>query len=291
MQPSPKTAVHETAANSKQKIELKKEGVLSIGGIQEQKMKCNIKGKTKSHNTDDPRLREIVENLESLKIGVDEPFRFHCTMCGKCCTNREDILLTPKDLFYISKELKKTPEDVVKEFCETYIGSASRFPIVRLYPTGYDKHCPLLNGNKCSVHAVKPVVCAMFPIGRVLQGSADGPKPEEITSDSVQYIFVKPGCGDDSETHTVREWFGEFGIPMEDEFFVNWQRTLNAVSSAIRRFEKGFSPETMNAIWNVVFGLTYLNYDTDQDFAEQFSDNAAKIMKLISMAEGRKSES
>ena len=145
--------------------------------------------------------------------------------------------------------------------------------------------------RKCSVHAVKPVVCAMFPIGRVLQGSADGPKPEEITSDSVQYIFVKPGCGDESETHTVREWFGEFGIPMEDEFFVKWQRTLSAVSSAIRRFEKGFNPETMNAIWNVVFGLTYLNYDTDQDFAEQFSDNAAKIMKLISMAEGRKSES
>lgn len=103
--------------------------MLSIGGIQEQKMKCNIKEKNKSHNTDDPRLREIVENLESLKIGVDEPFRFHCTMCGKCCTNREDILLTPKDLFYISKELKKTPEDVVKEFCETYIGSASRFPL------------------------------------------------------------------------------------------------------------------------------------------------------------------
>ena len=209
----------------------------------------------------------------------------------KCCTNREDILLTPKDLFYISKELKKTPEDVVKEFCETYIGSASRFPIVRLYPTGYDKHCPLLNGNKCSVHAVKPVVCAMFPIGRVLQGSADGPKPEEITSDSVQYIFVKPGCGDDSETHTVREWFGEFGIPMEDEFFVNWQRTLSAASSAIRRFEKDFSPETMNAIWSVVFGLTYLNYDTEQDFTEQFSDNAAKVMKLISMAEGTKGES
>ena len=34
VQPSPKTAVHETVANRKQKIELKKEGVLSIGGIQ-----------------------------------------------------------------------------------------------------------------------------------------------------------------------------------------------------------------------------------------------------------------
>ena len=64
-----------------------------------------------------------------------------------------------------------------------------------------------------------------------------------------------------------------------------------SLSSAIRRFEKGLSPETMNTIWNVVFGLTYLNYDTEQDFTEQFSDNAAKVMKLISMAEGTKGES
>lgn len=33
----------------------------------------------------DKRLKEIVDNFDSMKIGVDEPFRFHCTMCGKCC--------------------------------------------------------------------------------------------------------------------------------------------------------------------------------------------------------------
>ena len=48
----------------------------------------------------DNRLKEIVDNFDSLKIGVDEPFRFHCTMCGKCCINREDILLTPRDMHY-----------------------------------------------------------------------------------------------------------------------------------------------------------------------------------------------
>lgn len=47
----------------------------------------------------DKRLKEIVDNFDSMKIGVDEPFRFHCTMCGKCCINREDILLTPRDIW------------------------------------------------------------------------------------------------------------------------------------------------------------------------------------------------
>ena len=28
----------------------------------------------------DKRLKEIVDNFDSMKIGVDEPFRFHCTI-------------------------------------------------------------------------------------------------------------------------------------------------------------------------------------------------------------------
>lgn len=60
----------------------------------------------------DNRLKEIVDNFDSLKIGVDEPFRFHCTMCGKCCINREDILLTPRDIYCMAKELQISPEEL-----------------------------------------------------------------------------------------------------------------------------------------------------------------------------------
>lgn len=54
----------------------------------------------------DNRLKEIIDNYDSLKIGIDEPFQFNCIQCGKCCINREDILLTPRDLYNLGKELK-----------------------------------------------------------------------------------------------------------------------------------------------------------------------------------------
>ena len=142
-----------------------------------------------------------------------------------------------------------------------------------------------MKDNLCSVHSVKPVVCAMFPIGRVLSASGDEMKAEDITPDTVQYIFVKPGCGDGSETHTVREWFGEFGIPMEDEFFVSWQRTLNAVSAAIRRLESKMDSELMKTVWNVVFVMIYLNYDPEQDFFDQFSANSKRITEHMKKVE------
>lgn len=46
----------------------------------------------------DNRLKNIVENYDSMRIGMDDTFRFHCTMCGKCCIEREDILLNPYEI-------------------------------------------------------------------------------------------------------------------------------------------------------------------------------------------------
>lgn len=112
------------------------------------------------------RMEKIKQDFENRQLDVDEPFHFHCTICGKCCINREDILLTPRDLFNLARELHLTPRDVFDRYCECYIGEYSRLPVVRLKPQGSVKRCPLLKDRKCSVHGAKPAVCALFPIGR-----------------------------------------------------------------------------------------------------------------------------
>ena len=56
----------------------------------------------------DNRLKYIMENYDDMTIGIDDAFQFGCKQCGKCCINREDILLNPKDLYNIAKELGLT---------------------------------------------------------------------------------------------------------------------------------------------------------------------------------------
>lgn len=119
-------------------------------------------------------IKELKEQLGYEEIGLDDIFVFHCTQCGKCCIHREDILLSPKDLFHIAKKLKITPEVALAQYCETYLGRNSHIPVVRLKPQGSVKRCPLLKNQKCLVHDVKPAVCAMFPIGRYLALPSDG---------------------------------------------------------------------------------------------------------------------
>lgn len=234
----------------------------------------------------DERLKEIADNLDKLQIGVDEPFRFHCTMCGKCCFHREDILLNPQDAYNISRELGLTVQEMIGQYCESYIGGDSRMPIVRLKPRGSVQRCPLLKNHKCSVHKAKPAVCAMFPIGRCLKLDETGKK--DITTDDIQYIFQDPGCGDTGETHTVREWLGSFGMSVEDGFFVEWQRTVIELCTIFRRVEKMLSPDTMMMVWQSAYVGLYLHYDMAEEFMPQFQENAKKVLDTMHTAfEGR----
>ena len=231
----------------------------------------------------DKRLQEIIDNFDRLKIGVDDKFHFHCTMCGKCCINREDILLNPKDLYNISKELGLKPIDTIKQYCETYIGNDSRFPIVRLKPKGSIKRCPFLKNRKCSVHKAKPTVCAMFPIGRVVSYAEDKKNALNLPMAEVNYIFMNPGCGDDSETHTVREWLSDFDIPSEDEYFMKWQSHLAEFSEFIRGLEKKKkqAQNSLGTVWNIIFVCAYCNYEIEKEFMPQFDRNMEDLQKIL----------
>ena len=64
----------------------------------------------------DERLKYITDNFDNLHIGLDDTFRFHCDQCGKCCIDREDILLNPKDVFNIYSKSRLYAEDFSTEF-------------------------------------------------------------------------------------------------------------------------------------------------------------------------------
>lgn len=184
--------------------------------------------------------QELIEHYEEMKIGADEPFKFHCTQCGKCCLHRDDILLNAKDLFQIARKFQVKPRQVLEQYCETYIGYDSRLPIVRVRSRGSIKRCLFLKDRKCSIHDVKPAVCAMFPIGRAFKLESDTDLSETATMPETAYLFNNPQCGDDAEVHTVREWFDRFHIPLEDSFFLNWSKTTLLLSKYIRSIEKKF---------------------------------------------------
>ncbi|MCB5873878.1 YkgJ family cysteine cluster protein [Blautia producta] len=222
-----------------------------------------------------------IENYLKMKIGIDEPFKFHCTQCGECCFNRdkEVILLSANDIFRIAKSLKLTPGETVKRYGFVYIGADSRLPIVILKTIDPMGQCVLLKENKCAVHDNKPVICAMFPIGRMLKINPE--ESEDTKQYKIEYLYVNPECGDDADTHTVSEWLYQFGISLEDKFFAAWSLALSKLSPVLQKAEEHFTEKTMQELWDTTLGLLYLNYDISQDFDSQFGANVEKLMELV----------
>ena len=224
---------------------------------------------------------ETFRDLESMTIGLDDTFKFHCDQCGKCCTHREDIILSPMDIFKMAKELKMTPVEFYHEYCVFNIGEHTRMPIVRLASEGKDTHCVLLKNHRCSVHKVKPAVCAMFPLGRFMSFEKEDYNAESIDTSKVKYLLQPPECGDESETHTVREWLSGFDIKLEDEAFVQWQKAISRFSNKFKELEKKQDMLSMMEIWFVVRVSLYLQYDTSKEFLPQFNYNVENLLKLL----------
>lgn len=43
----------------------------------------------------------------------------------------------------------------------------------------------------------------------------------------------------------------------------------------------------MNLIWDLIYGVLYLNYDMEKEFESQFQDNSRKLMEVIRKLPGQ----
>jgi Fe-S-cluster containining protein len=93
-----------------------------------------------------------------------------CKGCGRCCREERNIGLFPSDIFRISKHLGLT----LAEFNERYLDGIASIGQVRdehgdvvmesrAFRLKLEGGCPFLEGDKCGIHEVKPVICRAYP--------------------------------------------------------------------------------------------------------------------------------
>lgn len=227
----------------------------------------------------DQRLKEILDNLDKTRIGLDDILPFSCNQCGKCCIDRKDLLLNPRDLYRMAKELDISIKEWIDLYGECFLGDDSRIPILRIRSKGSIKKCPLMKNHSCMVHKAKPTVCALFPLGRGIayQKKSDG----RLSTDNPElfYIYMNPGCGEQAGTMTVAEWLQKFDIPLRDEYFFQWSKLLNDLSLFLCKLEKSMDGDAMQLVWNMVFSILYTEYDTSKDFMIQYEENVETLRR------------
>ena len=227
------------------------------------------------------RTKEFEQQL----MGLDSQFSFKCRKCGKCCTHQDTILFNSRDIFNIARKLQITTKEVIDKYAETYIGSASKIPVIHMVPRGKNEACPFLLEGRCSIHDCKPTVCALYPLGRVvINKTALEGKSEDNNSElefEVKYMLTDITCGSRKRVNTVWEWLARFGIPEQDEFFLLWSKVTIMLHGMISKLEeKHASDVALNLFWNAIYMALYVHYDTSKDFLPQFQQASETLMEL-----------
>ena len=103
---------------------------------------------------------------------MGEEKTFECARCGRCC-NQRLILLNTEDVFRMAEHLKMS----VAYFMEKYgvvFAKVGDNKTPRLYLQVRGEKCPFFaEGEGCTVHAVKPLMCRLFPVLKPGQTAGD----------------------------------------------------------------------------------------------------------------------
>ncbi|NTU44985.1 MAG: YkgJ family cysteine cluster protein [Chlorobiaceae bacterium] len=94
--------------------------------------------------------------IRRTSLDRDHPFSFACRCCGQCCRTKK-IQVNPYETARLARNLGiSTTKFIARYTLEN--GSCVRFDD--------NNTCPFLGTEGCTVHAERPLVCRLYPLGR-----------------------------------------------------------------------------------------------------------------------------
>jgi hypothetical protein len=122
------------------------------------------------------------------------PFSFACRVCGHCCAGKV-IMIGPHEVLGMSRELGITTTEFLAVHADNG-GTTLRY--------GADGRCAFVTPSGCRVHARRPLVCRLYPLGRAV---------DEAGEERFGLFPPHPDCGAEIGTAgTVESFLGSQGV-------------------------------------------------------------------------------
>lgn len=118
--------------------------------------------------TEPGRAESAAALAQCPRLAAGEPFDFVCAGCGDCCRNRRDLVLSGYDLYRIARRLGLPPRLTADAFCKQEFAPQTLLPAVVLRPNARTGNCPFFEADACTIHAARPLACALYPLARPL---------------------------------------------------------------------------------------------------------------------------
>lgn len=179
-----------------------------------------------------------------------------CKGCSACCRGMgSSIILDPLDVFRLTKDLECSFQELLSAAVELNVVDGIVLPNLRM--AGEQEKCVFLNEQgRCNIHASRPGICRLFPLGRIYE---DG---------GFKYFLQVHECKKENRTKVkVSKWLDTPDIKRYEHFVNDWHYYLKDMEALYERLDD----EGQKQISLFVLKQFYLTpFDVSADFYEQF---------------------
>lgn len=193
-----------------------------------------------------------------------------CHGCSACCEDVGDLVtLTPFDLYQIKLATGESTMTLLQKKCNLIPDGKLFFPHLKMQ--GDQKRCLFLNDkNRCSIHAHRPNICRLFPLGRFYD------------SNDLGYFLQKNACTkDDLGEIAIREWIAIHHYEENKSFLLQWY-TLNKALQFRMKFIR--DDEEILGVQNLLFEMLYdIDAASEVDFYNTFHQRLSVFKKELGL--------
>jgi hypothetical protein len=178
-----------------------------------------------------------------------------CQGCSACCHGMgNSITVDPMDIYRLCGGLKKSFSELMVDKLELNIVDSLILPNLKM--AGAKEACVFLNEEgRCSIHAFRPGICRLFPLGRFYENR------------DFQYFLQVHECPKPNKSKVkVKKWLDTPELKKYEQFIRSWHYYLKDLQKQVEADPDQIKPVSMELLNR--FYVTA--YDSEKDFYEQF---------------------
>ena len=193
-----------------------------------------------------------------------------CDGCSACCHGMgSSIVLDPLDVCRLSQGLQQPVNRLLAGPLELHVVDGIILPNLKM--TGTEEACSFLDSDgRCSIHAFRPGICRMFPLGRFYEDH------------TFKYFLQIHECPKTDRTKVkIKKWLDTPDLKQYEKFVWDWHQFLLDVQEIFYQTEDTELIRNLNMY--VLSRFYYKVYEEKRDFYEQFYERLEEAKKLLSL--------
>ncbi len=189
-----------------------------------------------------------------------------CEGCSECCRGMgSSIILDPMDIWRIQKGIGKGFQALLEEG-KIELNMADGMILPDLKMDTEREACPFLDSRgRCSIHACRPGLCRLFPLGRYYE------------ENGFKYFIQIHECRKlDRGKIKIKKWLGIPNLKAYENYIMEWHAFLNQCENALETLSEENVRILEMYVLRRFYETAYMAAD-ENGFYEEFSSRLGEV--------------